>query len=108
RGAPPRAEPASAAAGGPCPRKPSLIPAPPLKQVVGRTVEAGLRGEIAAGYAGRDALGAPRTNTIGWSLGYFRTLLSDDILTVASPIQGRGFFINGGGTFRGGLEGAVK
>ena len=71
---------------------------------MGRTVEAGLRGEIAAGYAGRDALGAPRTNTIGWSLGYFRTLLSDDILTVASPIQGRGFFINGGETLREGLR----
>ena len=92
----------------PCLLENFLVSDPPLKQVVGRTIEAGLRGQVAAGYAGRDALGAPRSNTLGWSLGYFRTLLSDDILTVASPIQGRGFFINGGETLREGLEAAVN
>jgi outer membrane receptor protein involved in Fe transport len=92
----------------PCLLENFLVSDPPLKQVVGRTVEAGLRGQVAAGYAGRDALGAARSNTLGWSLGYFRTLLSDDILTVASPIQGRGFFINGGETLREGLEAAVN
>jgi iron complex outermembrane recepter protein len=92
----------------PCLLENFLVSDPPLKQVVGRTVEAGLRGEIAAGYGGRDALGAPRMNTIGWSLGYFRTLLSDDILTVPSPIQGRGFFINGGDTLREGVEAAIN
>src|SRR5262245_30242630 len=106
--APTPAELACADPQRPCLLENFLVSDPPLKQVVGRTVEAGLRGEIAAGYAGRDALGAPRTNTIGWSLGYFRTLLSDDILTVASPIQGRGFFINGGDTLREGLEAAVN
>jgi outer membrane receptor protein involved in Fe transport len=63
---------------------------------------------MTAGYAGRDALGAPRMNTISWSLGYFHTLLSDDILTVASPVQGRGYFINGGDTLREGIEAAVQ
>jgi iron complex outermembrane recepter protein len=92
----------------PCLLENFLVSDPPLKQVVGRTVEAGLRGQVAAGYAGRDALGAARSNTLGWSLGYFRTLLSNDILTVASPIQGRGFFINGGETLREGLEAAVN
>jgi outer membrane receptor protein involved in Fe transport len=106
--APTPAELACADPARPCLLENFLVSDPPLKQVVGRTVEAGLRGEIAAGYAGRDALGAPRSNTIGWSLGYFRTLLSDDILTVASPIQGRGFFINGGETLREGLEAAVN
>ena len=106
--APTPAELACADPQRPCLLENFLVSDPPLKQVVGRTVEAGLRGEIAAGYAGRDALGAPRTNTIGWSVGYFRTLLSDDILTVASPIQGRGFFINGGETLREGVEAAVN
>ena len=92
----------------PCLLENFLVSDPPLKQVVGRTVEAGLRGQVAAGYAGRDALGAARSNTLGWSLGYFRTLLSNDILTVASPIQGRGFFINGGETLREGLEAALN
>jgi outer membrane receptor protein involved in Fe transport len=92
----------------PCLLENFLVSDPPLKQIVGRTVEAGLRGQVAAGYGGRDALGAPRGNTLGWSLGYFRTQLSDDILTVASPIQGRGYFINGGDTLREGFEAAVN
>jgi outer membrane receptor protein involved in Fe transport len=71
-------------------------------------VEAGLRGEFAAGYSGRDALGAPKVNKVGWTLGYFRTVLSDDILTVASPVQGRGFFINAGDTQREGVEASIN
>ncbi|HEU0061730.1 MAG TPA: TonB-dependent receptor [Hyphomicrobiaceae bacterium] len=92
----------------PCLLENFLVSDPPLKQVVGRTIEAGLRGQVAAGYAGRDAMGAAKSNTLGWSLGYFRTLLNDDILTVASPIQGRGFFINGGDTLREGVEAALN
>src|SRR5262249_3147450 len=92
----------------PCLLENFLVSDPPLKQVVGRTVEAGLRGVLTAGYSGRDALGAPRANTIGWSLGYFHTVLSGDILQAPSPIQGRGFFINGGDTLREGVEAAVK
>jgi outer membrane receptor protein involved in Fe transport len=92
----------------PCLLENFLVSDPPLQQVVGRTVEAGLRGEVKVGYAGRDALGAPKANTIGWSLGYFHTVLSDDILTVASPVQGRGFFINGGQTLREGVEASIN
>jgi outer membrane receptor protein involved in Fe transport len=92
----------------PCLLENFLVSDPPLKQVVGRTVEAGFRGEFKAGYAGRDALSAPKFNTVGWSVGYFHTMLSDDILTVASPIQGRGFFINGGDTLREGVEVAAN
>ena len=106
--APTPAELACADPQRPCLLENFLVSDPPLKQVVGRTIEAGLRGEFATGYAGRDALDAPRSNTIGWSLGYFRTLLSDDILTVASPVQGRGFFINGGHTLREGVEVAIN
>jgi outer membrane receptor protein involved in Fe transport len=92
----------------PCLLENFLVSDPPLKQVVGRTVEAGVRGEIKVGYAGRDAMGAPRANTIGWSLGYFRTLLTDDIMTVASEVQGRGYFLNAGETLREGVEAAVN
>jgi outer membrane receptor protein involved in Fe transport len=92
----------------PCLLENFLVSDPPLQQVVGRTVEAGLRGQIATGYAGRDALGAAKSNTLAWSLGYFRTLLSNDILMVASPVQGRGFFINGGETLREGIEAALN
>src|SRR5262245_3172528 len=106
--APTPAELACADPQRPCLLENFLVSDPPLQQVVGRTVEAGFRGQVAAGYAGRDALGAARSNTLGWSLGYFRTLLSNDILTVASPIQGRGFFINGGDTLREGVEAAVN
>ena len=106
--APTPAELACADPQRPCLLENFLVSDPPLQQVVGRTIEAGLRGQIATGYAGRDALGAARSNTLSWSLGYFRTLVSNDILTVASPIQGRGFFINGGDTLREGLEAALN
>jgi iron complex outermembrane receptor protein len=107
--APTPAELACADPQRPCLLENFLVSDPPLKQVVGRTIEAGIRGQFAAGSSGgRDALGAPRMNTVGWSLGYFRTLLSDDILTVASPVQGRGFFINAGETLREGVEAAVN
>jgi iron complex outermembrane recepter protein len=106
--APTPAELACADPQRPCLLENFLVSDPPLKQVVGRTVEAGIRGQFAAGYSGsRDALGAPIMSRVGWSLGYFRTELSDDILTVASPVQGRGFFINAGETLREGIEAAV-
>jgi iron complex outermembrane recepter protein len=107
--APTPAELACADPQRPCLLENFLVSDPPLKQVVGRTVEAGIRGQFAVGPSGgRDALGAPTMSTVGWSLGYFRTLLSDDILTVASPVQGRGFFINAGETLREGIEAAVN
>lgn len=106
--APTPAELACADPARPCLLENFLVSDPPLKQVVGRTVEAGLRGEIQAGYSGKDDWGTPRFDKIGWSLGYFRTLLEDDIFTVPSPIQGRGFFINGGETLRQGLEAEIN
>jgi iron complex outermembrane receptor protein len=107
--APTPAELACADPARPCLLENFLVSDPPLKQVVGRTVEAGIRGQFAVGPSGgRDALGAPTMSTVGWSLGYFRTQLSDDILTVASPVQGRGFFINAGDTLREGVEAAVN
>jgi outer membrane receptor protein involved in Fe transport len=107
--APTPAELACADPARPCLLESFLVSDPPLNQVVGRTAEAGIRGQFAVGPSGgRDALGAPTMNTVGWSLGYFRTQLSDDIVTVASPVQGRGFFINAGETLREGVEAAVN
>ena len=72
---------------------------PPLKQVVSHTYEAGFRGENKS-YDGQSFM---------WSAGYFRTLNTDDILSVASgSVTGRGFFLNAGDTLREGIELAAK
>jgi outer membrane receptor protein involved in Fe transport len=85
------------------PARPCLIAAflvsdPPLKQVVARTIEAGLRGT-------RDL----SIGTLGWKFGGFRTNNSDDILAIPSPVlQGFGYFQNVGATRRQGLEAEVS
>jgi outer membrane receptor protein involved in Fe transport len=74
-----------------------LVSDPPLKQVVARTVEAGLRGtkELNIG-------------TLGWKIGGFRTNNTDDILAIPSPVlQGFGYFQNVGSTRRQGIEAEV-
>jgi outer membrane receptor protein involved in Fe transport len=74
-----------------------LVSDPPLKQVVARTVEAGLRGtsELNIG-------------TLGWKFGVFRTKNTDDILAIPSPVlQGFGYFQNVGSTRRQGIEAEV-
>lgn len=84
------------------PRKPCLLEGflvsdPPLNQVVARTREAGLRGNI---------------NTAGgrgdWKLGLFRTDSESDIIQVASALQGRGVFQNVPATRRQGLEAGAQ
>jgi outer membrane receptor protein involved in Fe transport len=75
-----------------------LVSDPPLKQVVSRTVEAGLRGT-------RDL----NIGTLGWKLGAFRTNNTDDILAIPSPVlQGFGYFQNVGSTRRQGIEAEVS
>jgi outer membrane receptor protein involved in Fe transport len=75
-----------------------LVSDPPLKQVVSRTVEAGLRGT-------RDL----NIGTLGWKLGAFRSDNSDDILAIPSPVlQGFGYFQNVGATRRQGIEAEVS
>ena len=71
---------------------------PSLRQVVSRSLEAGLRGH---------AFFAAPSADLTWNAGLFRSDLSDDILNVASPIAGRGYFLNAGGTRRQGLEAGV-
>ena len=75
-----------------------LIADPPLKQVVSRTVEVGLRGtrELNIG-------------TLGWKVGAFRATNADDILAIPSPeLQGFGYFQNVGRTRRQGIEAQVN
>jgi iron complex outermembrane recepter protein len=75
-----------------------LVSDPPLKQVVGRTWEAGLRGNHAFGDKHR----------LSWTLGLFRTDSSDDIMSVPSEVTGRGVFQNVGTTRRQGLEASAQ
>lgn len=75
-----------------------LVSDPPLKQVVSRTVEAGLRGS-------KDL----NIGTLGWKLGVFRSDNKDDILAIPSPeLQGFGYFQNVGSTRRQGVEAQVN
>ena len=81
----------------PCLIESALVSDPPLRQVVARTYEAGLRGNLPAG-GGR----------LDWKIGAYRTDVSDDIITTASNIQGRGVFQNVPATRRQGLEAGVQ
>src|SRR5712672_3499362 len=78
----------------PCVVAAFLVSDPPLKQVVSRTVKAGLRGT-------KDL----NIGTLGWKVGAFRSKNTDDILAIPSPeVQGFGYFQNVGSTRRQGIE----
>jgi len=81
----------------PCLLESFLVADPPLKQVVGKTYEVGLRGDV------RVFDGA-----LDWKLGVFRTDSVDDIVQVASVIRGRGSFQNVPETRRQGVEASVQ
>lgn len=74
----------------PCNLPNALVDDPPLKQVVNRTVEVGLRSR------GSDKL--------AWSAGYFWGQNFNDLLFVASEQTGFGYFLNFGKTRRQGIE----
>lgn len=76
------------------PEQPCLLPNalqadPPLKQVISRSIEAGVRGPLAAGWR--------------WQAGLFSTTNHDDILFVSNQ-RAAGYFTNAGRTRRQGLE----
>ena len=73
----------------PCTLPNSMAADPYLKQVVARTLEAGLRGKLAG--------------DTHWNAGVFRTMSSDDILFVGTSTSA-GYFTNYGKTLRQGLE----
>jgi outer membrane receptor protein involved in Fe transport len=74
----------------PCNLPNALVSDPPLKQVVTRTFEAGVRGSM--------------ENRIHWNAGWFRGQNDNDVLFVASPQTGFGYFANFGKTRRDGIE----
>jgi iron complex outermembrane recepter protein len=82
------------------PRTPCLLDAflvadPPLKQVVSTTFEAGLRGRLAT---------PAIPGQLRWNVGVYRTNAYDDILLLATQINGFGYFSNVGETRRQGVE----
>jgi outer membrane receptor protein involved in Fe transport len=77
----------------PCSLPNALVSDPPLRQVVARSYEFGVRGNP----GGR----------IRWNAGYFHTVNVDDLLFIASPQTGFGYFLNFGKTRREGVEAAV-
>lgn len=73
----------------PCTLANFFVGDPPLKQVVARSVEAGLRGAH---------------GPFGWSVDLYRSDLSNDIIFVASPTPGLAYFQNAGTTRRQGAD----
>ena len=74
----------------PCRLPNAMAGDPPLDQVVTKTFEAGVRGN--------------EGGTLTWSIGVFRADNHDDILFVADPQAGFGYFKNFGATRRQGVE----
>jgi iron complex outermembrane recepter protein len=79
----------------PCLLDAFLVSDPSLKQVVSRTYEAGLRGHFTARAA---------SARVQWYASAFRTDNSDDIILLATKINGFGYFSNTGITRRQGIE----
>ncbi len=71
---------------------------PDLKQVVARSIELGLRGNLRPFDSGR----------LNWNLSTFRSNVHDDIIFVTSQIIGTGFFQNIGQTRRQGLDAGLR
>jgi iron complex outermembrane recepter protein len=83
----------------PCILDAFLVSEPPLKQVVSHTFEAGFRGNFTT-----DAI----PGQFFWNTGVYRTNAFDDILLLATPINGFGFFSNVGETRRQGIEAGLS
>ncbi len=81
----------------PCLLENALVADPVLKQVTAATWEAGLRGSSTVG-----------DGRMHWRIGAFQTDNHDDILPLASVIQGRGFYTNVPATRRKGLEASLE
>lgn len=77
----------------PCRLPNALAGDPPLRQVVARTIEAGINADVAG---------------VALRLGVFRTVNRDDILFVANDASGFGYFRNFGRTRRQGIDADVS
>jgi iron complex outermembrane recepter protein len=76
----------------PCRLPNAFVADPPLDPVIARTYEFGLRGKL------------PLGDAFQWSLAFFRTDLTDDILFIVAQSGGGGFFQNVAKTRRQGVE----
>jgi outer membrane receptor protein involved in Fe transport len=74
----------------PCNLPNALVADPPLKQVVAKTFEAGIRSSA--------------ESRLRWTAGWFRAENTNDILFIASRQTGFGYFVNYGKTLRQGAE----
>ena len=90
--APTAAELACADPNAPCNLPNAFIADPPLDPVVAKTYEFGARGKL------------PLGDALQWSLAFFRTDVSDDILFTQTEATGAGFFQNVAKTRRQGVE----
>ncbi|WP_372786591.1 TonB-dependent receptor [Phenylobacterium sp.] len=80
----------------PCLLENALVSDPPLNQVVSRTWQAGLRGS-----------GPAAGGRLDWRFSAYRSDNDDDIVALASALQGRGSYANVPRTRRQGLEAEV-
>jgi iron complex outermembrane recepter protein len=78
----------------PCIVATNFLADPPLKQVVAKTFETGLRGALATGDKG----------SVQWSVSLYRSEDFDDILSVPSAIILHGYYANGGNSRRQGVD----
>ncbi|MFM9153714.1 MAG: TonB-dependent receptor, partial [Methylocystis sp.] len=90
------------------PNRPCIIDAfmvadPPLKQVTSNTIDTGLRGGFKPSDKFPSVLGFV-PGAVQWTAGIFRTNVFDDIFSIPSKINGRGYFQNAGNTVRQGVE----
>src|SRR5579883_1257068 len=81
----------------PCSLPNSLSSDPPLAQVVTNTWEAGARGKLRS----------PVVRNLRWNLDAFRAENHNDILFIAAPITGTGYFQNFAKTRREGLDASL-
>lgn len=95
--APTPAELSCASPAAPCSLTNFFVGDPGLRQVVTRTLEAGLRGRFSS----------PAID-LRWHAGLYRATSDDDIQFVASPTIGRDYFANVGSTRRQGLDGGAE
>jgi iron complex outermembrane recepter protein len=88
-----------------------LIADPPLQQVVSHTYEGGLRGEVGTGSTTpvvtkeQGAAAAQKPGLLTWSVDFFHTNTTNDIINVASAVVPMfGYFQNAAKTLREGVE----
>lgn len=93
--APTPAELSCANPASPCLLDAFLVSDPDLRQVVSLTWEAGARGRFSTAWL---------SGQFSWNLGLYRTTNHDDIILLATRINGFGYFSNVGATRRQGVE----